>query len=48
MKDPVKTVKEHLWGIINATVPKVSNGPSGSINSRIKIVKIRARELHNY
>ena len=49
--EPVKkvanTVKEHLWGIFNAIIPKVSNGPAESINSRIKTVTIRSRGFRN-
>ncbi len=47
MKDAAKTIKNHLWGIINAVILKVSNGPAESINSRIKTVKIRARGFRN-
>lgn len=47
MKKVAKTVKEHLWGIINAIILKVSNGPAESINSRIKTVKIRSRGFRN-
>ncbi len=47
MKKAAKTVKNHLWGIINAIVLKVSNGPAESINSRIKTVKVRARGFRN-
>lgn len=49
--DPVravaKTIKEHLWGIINAIILKVNNGASESINSRIKTIKIRSRGFRN-
>ncbi|MYJ45361.1 MAG: ISL3 family transposase, partial [Rhodothermaceae bacterium] len=47
IKDAAKTIKNHLWGIINAIVLKVSNGPAESINSRIKTVKVRARGFRN-
>ncbi len=47
MKKVAKTVKEHLWEIINAIILKVSNGPAESINSRIKTVKIRSRGFRN-
>ncbi|MCY3629212.1 MAG: ISL3 family transposase [Bacteroidetes bacterium] len=47
MKKVAKTVKEHLWGIINAILLKVSNGPAESMNSRIKTVKIRSRGFRN-
>ncbi len=42
-----KTIKEHLWGILNAIVLKVSNGPAEGINSRIKMIKIRSRGFRN-
>ena len=47
MKDAAETIKNHLWGIINAVILKVSNGPAESINSRIKTVKVRARGFRN-
>lgn len=47
MKKVAKTIKEHLWGIINAIVLKASNGKAESINSRIKTVKIRACGFRN-
>ncbi|WP_419606730.1 transposase [Thiolapillus sp.] len=37
MKKVAKTIKEHLWGILNAIVLKVSNGPAEGLNSRIKM-----------
>ena len=47
MKKAAKTIKTHLWGILNAIILKASNGPAESINSRIKTVKIRARGFRN-
>ncbi len=47
VKEAAKTIKNHLWGIINAIILKVSNGPAESINSRIKTVKVRARGFRN-
>ncbi|MCY4234569.1 MAG: ISL3 family transposase [Bacteroidetes bacterium] len=47
MKKVSKTIKKHLWGIINAIVLGVSNGPAESINSRIKAIKVRARGFRN-
>ena len=38
-----RIIKEHLWGILNAIVLKVSNGPAEGLNSRIKMIKIRSR-----
>lgn len=42
-----KTIKEHLWGILNAIILKANNGASESINSRIKTIKIRSRGFRN-
>ncbi len=43
MKDVARMVRTHLWGIINAVVLKVSNGPAESHNSRIKMIKVKSR-----
>ncbi len=41
-------IKEHLWGILDAIVfLKVSNGPAESLNSRIKMIKVRSRGFRN-
>ena len=42
-----RMIGEHLWGIINAVVLKVDNGAGESINSRIQMVKTRARGFRN-
>jgi len=47
VKKVAKTIKEHLWGIVNAIVLEVSNGPAESINSRIKSIKVRSRGFRN-
>lgn len=47
VKEAAKTIKNHLWGIINAIILKVSNGPAESINSRLKTVKVRYRGFQN-
>lgn len=47
VKKVAKIIKKHLWGILNAIILKVTNGSSESINSRIKIIKIRARGFRN-
>jgi transposase len=47
MKKVAATLKNHLWGIINAVVLKADNSPAESINSRIKTVKTRARGFRN-
>ena len=47
IKEVAKTLKEHLWGILNAIVLKVSNGPAEGLNSRIKTIKVRSRGFRN-
>ena len=47
VKEAAKIIKNHLWGILNAIILKVSNGPAESINSRIKTIKIRANGFRN-
>jgi len=47
VKKVARTVKEHLWGIINAVVLKADNGGAESINSRIKMIKVRSRGFRN-
>ncbi|MCF6282482.1 MAG: transposase [Candidatus Polarisedimenticolaceae bacterium] len=48
---PIKKVavmiKVHLWGILNAIILKVSNGPAEGLNSKIKMIKIRSRGFRN-
>ena len=46
-KKVAKTIKKHLWGILNAIVLKVSNGPAEGINSRIKAIKVRSHGFRN-
>ncbi len=47
MKKAAKLIENHLYGILNAIVLKVSNGPAERINSRIKTIKVRARGFRN-
>ncbi len=47
IKKVAKTIKAHLWGILNAIVLKVSNGPAEGLNSRIKMIKVRSRGFRN-
>ncbi|MGH9486475.1 MAG: ISL3 family transposase [Terriglobales bacterium] len=42
-----RTIKEHLWGILNAIVLDANNGGAESINSRIQLVKLRSRGFRN-
>src|SRR5688572_21230111 len=49
--EPIRAVaamlKKHLWGIINAIVLRAHNGGAESINSRIQLLKVRARGFRN-
>ena len=47
MKKVAGTLKNYLWGIINAVILKADNSYAESINSRIKTVKTRARGFRN-
>jgi len=47
IKKVARTIREHLWGILNAIVLKVSNGPAEGLNSRIKMIKVRSRGFRN-
>lgn len=47
IKKVARTIKEHLWGILNAIILKVSNGPAEGLNSRIKMIKVRSRGFRN-
>ena len=39
--------QKHPWGILNAIILKVSNGPAEGIHSRIKTIKVRSRGFRN-
>lgn len=47
IKSAARSIKKHLWGIINAIVHRKSNAGAESINSRIKLIKVRARGFRN-
>ena len=47
VKEAARTIRNHLWGILNTTVLKVANVPAEGINSRIKMVKVRSRGFRN-
>ena len=47
IKKVARTIKEHLWGILNAIALKVSTGPAKGLNSRIKMIKVRNRGFRN-
>lgn len=47
IKKVAKTIKAHLWGILNAIILEANNGGAESINGRIKLIKIRSRGFRN-
>ena len=47
IKKVARTIKKHLWGILNAIVLQANNGASESMNSRIQGIKIRSRGFRN-
>jgi transposase len=47
MKKVVRMIREHLWGIVNAVVLRANNGGAESINSRIQLMKYKARGFRN-
>jgi transposase len=47
MRDTAKTLRTHLWGILNAVMLSVDNSHAESMNSRIKTIKTRARGFRN-
>lgn len=50
--EPIKrvamTIREHLWGIVNAIVHDSTNGFAESVNSKIQLVKSRARGFRTF
>jgi transposase len=47
MKKAARTVKNHLWGILNAVVNKVTNATAESLNSKIQRIKRAACGFRN-
>jgi len=47
VKKVARTIKKHLWGILNAILLQASNGASESMNSRIQGLKSRSRGFRN-
>ncbi len=47
IKVVAKIIKQHLWGILNAITLNVHNGHAESINSKIKMIKVRSRGFRN-
>ena len=47
VKAAAKTIKRHRWGLLNAIVLKVSNGPAEGLNRRIQTIKVHSRGFRN-
>lgn len=47
VKIAASMIKKNLWGIVNAIVMRAHNAMAESVNSKIKILKIRARGFRN-
>ncbi len=47
IKEVARTIKEHLWGIVNAIVLKANNGRAEGISSTIQSLKNRACGFRN-
>lgn len=43
MQQTGKTLRNHLWGILNAVILGVDNSHAASMNSHLKTMKVRAR-----
>ena len=47
MKNAAKTIKKRLYGILNAMRHRVSNGNAEALNSKIRLLRIKARGYRN-
>ena len=47
IKEVARTIKKHLWGIINAIVLEANNGRAEGVNSKIQSLKNRACGFRN-
>ena len=47
MKNMAKTIRKRLYGILNAMRYRVSNGNAESLNSKIRLLRIKARGYRN-
>lgn len=47
MKNAAKTIKKRLYGILNAMRHRVSNGNAEARNSKIRLLRIKARGYQN-
>jgi transposase len=47
MKKVARMIREHLWGIVNATVRRTTNAGSESMNAKIRRIKLAACGFRN-
>jgi transposase len=47
LKKVARMIREHLWGIVNATVKRTTNAKSESINASIRRIKLAACGFRN-
>ncbi|MFZ6792770.1 transposase, partial [Klebsiella pneumoniae] len=47
MKNAAKTIGKRLYGILNAMRHSVSNGNAEALNSKIRLLRIKARGYRN-
>ena len=47
MKTAARSIKKNLWGIVNAIVLNATNAMAESVNSKIKLLKVKARGYRN-
>lgn len=47
MRNVAKTIRKRLYGILNAMKHRVSNGNAESLNSKIRLLRIKARGYRN-
>lgn len=47
MRNVAKTIRKRLYGILNAMRDRVSNGNAEVLNSKIRLLRIKARDYRN-
>jgi transposase len=47
LKNVARMIRDNLWGILNAIVLRADNAMAESVNSKIKVLKIKARGFRN-
>lgn len=47
MRNVAKTIRKRLYGILNAMKYRVSNGNAEALNSKIRLLRIKARGYRN-